>query len=71
MHDRAEQGGLVGKAAVERPLGDARAPRDRLDAGGRVALGQEQRGGDVEDGLAELLGGRARGPAAGALYRYG
>jgi hypothetical protein len=71
MHDGAEQGGLVGEAAVERALGDAGVPRDRFDAGGRVPLGQEQRGSDVEDGLAELLGGGQGWPAADPRYRDG
>jgi len=48
-----EQRRLAGEALVERALGYARAPGDRLDAGDAVALGQEQRAGGVEDAVGD------------------
>jgi len=38
--------------------------RHRLDAGGAIAFGEEQLGGDVEDALTEKCGRLARRTAA-------
>src|SRR5215510_4284556 len=46
---------LVRKTMVERALGDARAPCDRLDAGRAVAMREEKVGRDIEDPFAEPL----------------
>jgi hypothetical protein len=51
MHDGAEQHRLIGKAMIERALGDAGAPRQRVDGRQAIALGEEQLGRDIQDAL--------------------
>src|SRR5262249_27788140 len=49
MHHRAEELGLVAETAIAGALRQARTLRRGLDAGGAVALGQEQRRRALED----------------------
>jgi hypothetical protein len=53
VHDSTEQRCLVREAVIKGALGDPRVLGYRLDAGGAIAFGEEQLGGDVEDALTE------------------
>jgi hypothetical protein len=65
-HHGTEELGLVLEAVIESALGDARALGHGLDAGGTVALGEQEGRGDVQDFVPDLLGARSRGTAAAA-----
>ena len=53
MDDGDKKRGFVVEAMIERAFGNARPSRDRVDAGGAVALRQEQMSRGVENPLAE------------------